>query len=341
MASNIYSGKAGDFEGGIDPLFPGIPDFIRRISWASVFAGSVVAVMVSLLLSILGIGIGMGMIDPQANQSFSGLGVGSGIWWMVSSILALILGGWVAARVSGASKPFAGMFHGLLTWGVVTLVTFFILTTALGRLIGGTAGLLGQGMTAAGLGAVAMAEEGQPGGELQGVMDEIRRTLQGMGAGQAGNGLQGGEGRVDRQSAAAGSPDEALHLMQRATNQIAEGREEILSASERETLINGLVAHSGLNREQAQQTVNNWIQSGQQLSLQAGEVRGNGAANGAANGAGNIEQQAREIGGELAAGVSQASWWTLLALVFTGGAGALGGFLGTNKYAASIPENRV
>ena len=45
----------------------------RRISWGAVFAGALVALVVQLALSLLGLGIGMGTVDPleEANSTAS------------------------------------------------------------------------------------------------------------------------------------------------------------------------------------------------------------------------------------------------------------------------------
>lgn len=54
---------------------------IKRISWAAIFGGALIALGIQLLLSLLGLGIGMGTIDPlQARSPMDGLGTGALIW---------------------------------------------------------------------------------------------------------------------------------------------------------------------------------------------------------------------------------------------------------------------
>ena len=69
----------------------------RRISWAAIFGGVILIVAIQLLLSLLGAGIGLGTVDTNAGStpSPSSLGLGAGIWWVVSSCIALVAGGYV------------------------------------------------------------------------------------------------------------------------------------------------------------------------------------------------------------------------------------------------------
>jgi hypothetical protein len=96
----------------------------RRISWAAIFGGVIVVVAIQLLLSLLGAGIGLGTVDTNAGSTPtpSSLGIGAGLWWVVSSCLALFAGGYVTAWLAGIETRFDGMLHGLVTWGIATLL---------------------------------------------------------------------------------------------------------------------------------------------------------------------------------------------------------------------------
>ena len=69
------------------------------------------------------IGIGLSTIDPAAGDTpgATTFGVGAGIWWVVSNLIALIIGGYVAARLSGMPLRGDGIIHGVLTWAVTLL----------------------------------------------------------------------------------------------------------------------------------------------------------------------------------------------------------------------------
>jgi hypothetical protein len=85
----------------------------RRISWAAIFGGVILIVAIQLLLSLLGAGIGLGTVDTNAGSTPTpgSLGLGAGIWWVVSSCIALIAGGYVAAWLAGIELRFDGMLH--------------------------------------------------------------------------------------------------------------------------------------------------------------------------------------------------------------------------------------
>lgn len=123
----------------------------RRISWGAIIAGSVAALSIQLLLTFLGLSIGLWAVDPAAGpEFFQGIGIGAAVWGLLSFIIALYAGGWIAGRMSGLGNRFDGMLEGFMVWGVVTVVTFMLLSSAVGGLLGGAAGLAGQAMTAAG-----------------------------------------------------------------------------------------------------------------------------------------------------------------------------------------------
>jgi hypothetical protein len=122
-----------------------------RISWGSIFAGTVVALIVQLTLITLGLAIGFATIDPASEQvSWGGLGIGGAIWWVVSSIIALFAGGWVASRLAGFQRVFDGALHGIVTWGLVMLVSIYFITTAIGAIIGGGFGAIGSVLSGSG-----------------------------------------------------------------------------------------------------------------------------------------------------------------------------------------------
>ncbi|MGK6308353.1 hypothetical protein [Variovorax sp. DT-64] len=128
----------------------------RRVSWGAIVAGVVIAMTLQLLLSLLGASLGLSTIDPMKYSSPdpATFGLAAGVWWVVSSALALFAGGWVAAHLAGAPDKTDASLHGLLTWGLATIVTAYLLTSLLGAALAGGGKLLGTAATA-GAGASA------------------------------------------------------------------------------------------------------------------------------------------------------------------------------------------
>ncbi|GGF80040.1 hypothetical protein GCM10011402_35830 [Paracoccus acridae] len=112
---------------------------INKVSWGAIFAGVVVALVVQVLLTMLGVGIGLATLDPGTgdNPAASTFSIAAGIWYVLSGIIASFAGGYIAARMSGKTVPTTGALHGLTTWAFTTLLVLYFLSTTIGSLVGG------------------------------------------------------------------------------------------------------------------------------------------------------------------------------------------------------------
>ncbi len=120
--------------------FSGFDRSFARVSWGSIFAGAIIAMATQLVLTLIGVAIGLATVSPATGGTPSGtaFGLGATVWLLLSSLISLFLGGYIAARLGGT---FNGWLHGLATWGLVTMLTIMLLTTAAGGLIGTASGL--------------------------------------------------------------------------------------------------------------------------------------------------------------------------------------------------------
>ena len=150
---------------------------LNRVSWAAVLAGVVVSLVTQLLLNMLGLGIGVATLDPAGadNPAIRTFSIGAGIWWTVSGIIAAFIGGYVAGRLSGRPKESTAGWHGITSWALTTLLVFWLLTTTIGLIVGGTFSTLGSvasslGQTAATAAAPAMAD---PFGRIESQMRSV------------------------------------------------------------------------------------------------------------------------------------------------------------------------
>ncbi|HSI42149.1 MAG TPA: PhnA-like protein [Xanthobacteraceae bacterium] len=114
---------------------------INKVSWGAVFAGVAVALVCQLILNMIGVGVGAATLDPMqgaaGNPSASGFSMGAAIWWTLSGVLASLAGGYAAGRLAGKPKGSTAGWHGLTAWALTTLVVFYLLTTAIGGIVGG------------------------------------------------------------------------------------------------------------------------------------------------------------------------------------------------------------
>ncbi|MBB3973920.1 PhnA-like protein [Hansschlegelia beijingensis] len=157
-----------------------IPGALNRISWGAVFAGVALALVAHLLLSMLGVGIGLATVDPAGDGSpdVQTISISAAVWWVVSGVIAGAIGGYVAGRASGVTRPTLGALHGLTAWAATTLVIVYLLTSAMGALVGGayttaTSALsgAGQAVTSAAQGAApALQNAPDPFGSIEGAI---------------------------------------------------------------------------------------------------------------------------------------------------------------------------
>lgn len=154
---------------------------INRISWGAVLAGAALALVIQLVLNLLGIGIGAATLDPGSGDSpsASSLSIGAGIWFAVTGILAALIGGYAAGRLSGKPKESTAGWHGLTAWAVSTLVVFYLLTTTIGSLIGGTFRTIGSVASTVGSTAATATEVAKPGEDMFSAIEEAMRTATG------------------------------------------------------------------------------------------------------------------------------------------------------------------
>ena len=123
-----------------------------RVSWSAIFAGIVLVLAIEVLLDVLGAGVGLGLVNPggSGTPTAGSFGTVAGIWWLVSTIIALVFGGYAAARLAAVASRWDGVLHGLVIWGGAVLITVYLLTSAIGGLIGGAFAVLGGTDSAAG-----------------------------------------------------------------------------------------------------------------------------------------------------------------------------------------------
>lgn len=109
---------------------------VRRVAWGGILAGAITTIAILFLLNLLGVGIGFSAMAGADSSSFH-LTTGTVIWWSVSNLIAIFLGGMVAARMAGFPSRTDGGIHGFLSWAVYTLFVFIIFSSASGHLFTG------------------------------------------------------------------------------------------------------------------------------------------------------------------------------------------------------------
>jgi hypothetical protein len=100
-----------------------VPNGFFGWTWSAVLAGVFASLVVQILLTMLGFGIGLLAIDlPTAQSAPTTAGWAAFVWWAVSGIIAAFVGGAVAAANSPDQSGLGRVGHALAAWSVATVV---------------------------------------------------------------------------------------------------------------------------------------------------------------------------------------------------------------------------
>ncbi len=74
---------------------------VSAVSWGAILAGAAVAAVMSLVLLILGTGLGLSSVSPWAQEGISAstFGVTAIIWLILTQLVASGMGGYIAGRL--------------------------------------------------------------------------------------------------------------------------------------------------------------------------------------------------------------------------------------------------
>ena len=233
------------------------------VSWAAVFAGTVIASALSITLLTGGMGLGFIAMSPHPGEgaSVGQVGVATIIWMFVVQVIAYGVAGYVAGRLRPMWAQaysdeiyFRDTAHGLTVWALGALVSVFIfgsiLTSAVGATVKG-AGVAVQSVAAAGIaGGAAVAAGGE----------------------EANGGLPSAEYYAD-QMLRGKQPDPTAdirasraELTRIITVSLARGGME---SGDREYAAQIVAAHGGISEGEAQERVDEILTRAEQLRQQA------------------------------------------------------------------------
>lgn len=290
--STVVQGRTGavEVEGG--------PKLRGRISLQAIIAGAAVATAVGLMLNLLGVAVGATTIDPQSPGATPGAGamtLAAGAWLLVSTLIGLGLGGYIAARLSGNVDKADSALHGLSVWALAFLVG----TAVAGSYATGAARTVASGAGSAlggavqGLGSVAGAA-GQA-IDPRAIMERARSAL---------------TRREDPRQMT--SEQRMAEIGQIAAQRVAAGSYE---AGARDRLQALIAAEAGISPAEAGQRID-------QAEAQARQA------------AQALEQRARAAADAVATGVAMGSFWAFATMLLGAVAAALGSMAGARRAAS-------
>jgi ABC-type transport system involved in multi-copper enzyme maturation permease subunit len=106
---------------------------IDRVRWGAILAGLVTALSTLVLLSVLGLAVGLSAYDP--GDQLGNFGMGASIWGIISTITAFILGGWVAARSAAVGGRSNALLNGIMVWAVTIPLILYMIGSGVGSVL--------------------------------------------------------------------------------------------------------------------------------------------------------------------------------------------------------------
>jgi hypothetical protein len=273
------------------------PGRVRRMSWGAALAGVAVVLFIQLLLSLLGVGIGLATVNPGTgdNPSPATFGTNAGIYGAVAVLVATFLGAWASGRLSGSPNRTDGMLHGIVTWSVATLLVIYLLTTTLGSLVGSTFGMLGSTVQ-----SIAQGAQGAAGGLSQVLPDDLRTQVDRLfERGQAA--AQGAGQQAQQATGTSGNLD--------AARRVIAGVRDGASPQDRQAAVNLIAQQAGVPPEEADRRLTEFQNNYRQYVADA-------------------KAKATDAAQKAAKGASQAAIWSFVGLLVGLIVAAIGGAVG-------------
>lgn len=151
----------------VNPAALGSPALTgSAVSWGAIFAGAFAAAGVSLILVLVGAGLGFSAASPWSHSGLNAgtLGVSAILWLTLTQLIASGLGGYLAGRLRGIWPGvhthevfFRDTAHGLLTWALATLAVATLLSSLMGSIVSGGGHAVASAASGAGEAAAVTA----------------------------------------------------------------------------------------------------------------------------------------------------------------------------------------
>ncbi|REL37982.1 hypothetical protein DYD21_05025 [Rhodohalobacter sp. SW132] len=300
--------------GNIKKVNPYTHEPKKGVSWRAIFAGTLTVLSILLILNLIGLAIGLGTIEPTEDANpLSGIGTGALIWWVVSNLIALFAGGFVAARVGISLTDISGVVQGIMTWALYTLISIWLLTTVAGTIISGVGSVVGGVISTTGDAAgdaIAPAIE-RAVEDLDESLDDAKEEIYAL-MRDAGTDPDELESDVEEGVAQGLRDGDVEQAFRNARNRITQTFEEV----DRDELVNILAERTDMSRGEAEQAVDNALADYESLRQDVEEFLA------------EAEEEARVQGEKAAEAGAKAAGYLSVALIFGLFAAAIGGVFG-------------
>jgi hypothetical protein len=90
-----------------------------RVSWGAIAAGAMVSLAIFVLLTLLGVALGVEVAVRGTSYSSSNIGAGAAIYSILSLALAMFFGGWSTSRLAVGESKLEAILYGVILWGLL------------------------------------------------------------------------------------------------------------------------------------------------------------------------------------------------------------------------------
>lgn len=146
-----------------------------RISWGPIFAGAALALAVYTLLTLLGGAIGWSVSGDVRSEN---LLTGAAIWAILTTVISLFVGGFVASQLTVGENKIEAVMYGLITWAVVFVMLLWLMASGVRAGFNAMVGLAYAGEAVAqGASAQDWEAAARKAGVPQAKIDELRQSV--------------------------------------------------------------------------------------------------------------------------------------------------------------------
>jgi hypothetical protein len=272
------------------------------LCWGAIIGGTVAAIGIQILLSLLGVGAGLAMFAPMTDaHPAAAFSEEAAAIWTGCALVALFFGAVIAGRFSHSLH--GGFVHGIMVWCLTLIITLILVSMGTGMVMGGALKVLGATI---GTGGKAVAS-----GVGDVVKDGVTRSSD-----QIQSFVQEAVQSISTNAAPKATTRASREIGFAVTRLFAPGN-DVNSQTNRAAVIKALMDYTQVSEADATKTVDDWTVSYNNLKTELDNLKT------------AAEQKAKEVADQAANNLSNAAIWSfsglLIGLLVSTGGGVLGG----------------
>lgn len=271
------------------------------LCWSAIIGGTVAAIGIQILLSILGVGAGLAVFtsvtDTHPAVAFS---EGAAAVWTGCALMSLFFGAVIAGRFSHSLH--GGFVHGIMVWCLTLIITLVLASMGTSMVLGGALKVLGASISTGGKAAASGIGDVVKDGAKRN-SDQIQNFVQ--------------EAVQSISNATPKATTRANREIGLAVAKLFTPGADVGSPTNRAAVIKALMDYTQVSEADATKTVDDWTVSYNNLKAELDNLKT------------TAEQKAKETADQAASNVSNAAIWSfsglLIGLLVSAGGGVMGG----------------